>query len=454
MADFLNDSLIERSLSSLFARDDASGRVRLGTLVAIRWVAILGQLTAILVAHQGLGFPLPLGPVLGAVGASFLINLGAAALWPQSARLSDRGAALFLGYDVVQLAALLALTGGLGNPFSILLLVPVTISATLLRLSSTVVLCALVIGCASLTAFVHWPLPWAGAPVLLPTLYVVGLWTALVLGTVFLAVYAWRVAAEARRIEDALSATHLALDQEQRAAELGALAAAAAHELGTPLGTMTVVARELERGLEPGDPIADDIALLVSQSQRCREILTRLSRGDHVLDAPFESLSLSVLLELIVAPHRSERVDVVIDASFDETAPQIVEPQVHAVPEILHGLGNLVENAVQFAERQVEIKARWTAGEVRLEVLDDGPGFPHGMLTWLGEPYLSSRRESGRMGLGVFIAKTLLRRTGGHVGFANRHRKIGGARVTVTWPRARLEPQIESSNREAQTERT
>ncbi len=131
MADFLNDSLIERSLSSLFARDDASGRVRLGTLVTIRWVAILGQLTAILVAHQGLGFPLPLGPVLGAVGASFLINLGAAALWPQSARLSDRGAALFLGYDVVQLAALLALTGGLGNPFSILLLVPVTISATL-----------------------------------------------------------------------------------------------------------------------------------------------------------------------------------------------------------------------------------------------------------------------------------------------------------------------------------
>lgn len=304
MADFSNDSLIGRSLASFLARDDAGGRVRLGTLVTIRWVAILGQLIAILVAHQGFGFVLPLGPALGTVAASFLINLGAAVLWPQSARLSDRGGALFLGYDIVQLAALLALTGGLGNPFSILLLVPVTVSATMLRLSSTAALCALVILCTSIIAFVHWPLPWAGEPVLLPVLYVVGLWVALVVGTLFLAVYAWRVAAEARRIEDALSATHLALDQERRAAELGALAAAAAHELGTPLGTMTVVARELERGLEPGSPMAEDIALLVSQSARCREILARLSRGDRVLEAPFESLPLSVLLELIAARHR------------------------------------------------------------------------------------------------------------------------------------------------------
>ena len=415
----------------------ARGRVRLQTLVLIRWVAVSGQALALLLVHYGLGFQLPLGSALAVVAISILLNVVVFLVYPSSTRLTDRGAALYLAFDLVQLAALLFLTGGLTNPFTLLFLVPVTISATILSLHSTVVLGLLAFCCIALLGFFHLPLPWTEPGLDLPRLYQLGLGVALVLGMSFLAIYAWQVAAEARRMSDALAATQLALAREQRLSALGALAAAAAHELGTPLGTIVVAAKELSREVAAAPPvmqdIVDDVALIAAQAQRCREILARLSRRpEHEPDSEaFTRLPLGGLVEAAADPHRRDNIELTVLLQED------VQPIVPRSPEILHGLGNLVENAMDFARSEVQLSIAWDTREIRVDVLDDGPGFNIDILSALGDPYVTSRAGDGGMGLGVFIAKTLLEHTGATVQFGNR--PGGGAMATVRWSRTALQ---------------
>ena len=411
--------------------------VRLRTLVLIRWVAISGQLVGILVVYFGLAFTLPLGFLLGAVALSAAINLLATALRPADARLSNAKAALFLAYDVIQLAFLIALTGGLENPFAILFLVPASISATILGLRFTMALAALVLVCVTIVAFLHLPLPWAGDGPALPRLYLLAIWIAVVLGTLFITAYAWRVASEARRMANALGATQMALLHEQSVSALGALAAATAHQLGTPLATIAVVSRELERDLPPDGPHLEDAKLLVSEVARCREILGRLSAlGEGEVDAPYGRLPVSGLAEAAAAPHRRAGITLEVLAQPPEGL-DIPEPSAPRRAEILHGLGNVIENAVQFCTTRVEVVVTWNDQVVTMEVTDDGPGVASSVLVRLGEPYVSSRRKSGRMGLGVFIAKTLLERTGASMSFFNGRQH--GARIVISWPRNVLE---------------
>ena len=417
--------------------DTQARHVRLRTLVLIRWVAISGQLVSILVVHFWLAFTLPLGPLLGAVALSAGINLLAPVLSPTGARLSNAKAAIFLAYDVIQLAFLIALTGGLENPFAILFLVPASISATILGLRSTMALAGLVIVCVSIVAFLHLPLPWLDDAPALPRLYLLAIWIAVVLGTLFITAYAWRVASDARRMANALGATQMALTQEQSVSALGALAAAAAHQLGTPLATIAVVSRELERDLPGDSPHLEDAKLLVSEDARCREILGRLSAlGEGEADAPYGRLPVSGLAEAAAAPHRRTGIalDVLAQPPEGSDAP---EPSVPRRAEILHGLGNVIENAVQFCTTRVDVVVTWNDQVVTMEVMDDGPGVTPSVLVRLGEPYVSSRRKSGRMGLGVFIAKTLLERTGASMSFFNGRQN--GARIVITWPRDVLE---------------
>ncbi len=409
-------------------------RVRLRTLVLIRWVAITGQLISVLTVHFSLDFPVPLAPVLGVIGLSVLVNLAATALRPASTRLKDRDAALYLGYDVLQLACLLAMTGGLDNPFSPLFLMPVTIAATILGLRATAALCALALACVTVVAFYHWPLPWRGEPFALPQLYMIGLWLGMVLTTVIITIYAWRVAAEARRMADALSATRLALAREHRLSDLGALAAAAAHELGTPLSTIAVVAREIERDLPTDGPLAEDARLLSDQVARCRTILARLAESGTD-ETAYGRLPFHRAVEGIAAGHEREGIDLTVTAQ-EPVNTSADEPQCLRRAEIVQGLSNLIDNAVQFAARRVEIVTAWDREQASVEIQDDGPGIAPGILPILGEPYLSTRRAEGRMGLGVFIAKTLLERTGATIAFTNRR---GGARVVVAWPRSAIE---------------
>jgi two-component system sensor histidine kinase RegB len=412
-----------------------SVRVRLRTLVFVRWLAIAGQAAALLTVHFWLGHELPLHPTLAAVTASGLLNL-ALTIYRPAARLGDRAAAVLLAWDLVQLAALLYFTGGLTNPFALLLLAPVIVSATILSRRSTVLLCLLGIALATLLASWHEKLPWPAPGLEFPGLYVSGLWTALTLGAIFLAAYVGSVAIESRQMSDALAATQMALAREQRLSALGALAAAAAHELGSPLGTIAVIAREIAHDLPKDSEMGADAALLLKETARCRDILARLAaRPEEEGGAPFSRLPLAALLEQAAAPYARDGVNVVVRARGEGGAS---EPDVANLPELIPGLGNLIQNAVQFARSQVDIEIGWDERRVTVAITDDGPGFQTAIIERLGEPYLSTRSAEGdHMGLGVFIACTLLERTGAKVEFANR--PAGGASVTVRWLRVRGE---------------
>ncbi len=417
---------------------DPPGRVNLRTLVYIRWVAVAGQLVTLLMVRYGLGFELPMVPAVAAVGASALLNIVVTMSLPLSTRLGDRAATLYLAYDVLQLSALLFLTGGLRNPFSLLILAPVTVSATALSRASTMGLGLLSTICITLLTLWHLPFPWGGEPLHLAGLYVTGIWEAMILGTLFIAVYVGSVSEQARKMSDALAATQTALARQQRVSALGALAAAAAHELGSPLATIAVTAKEMSHDVAPGGPMAKDIDLLISESDRCREILAELAqRPEADGGPPFSRLPISAMVELAAEPHGSDAVDIRFEAGPSAAGHGAAEPLVRRSPEILHGLGNLVQNAVQFAVTRVTVETRWDAERITVTVADDGPGFPAGMLDRLGEPYLSTRAGEGHMGLGIFIAGTLLQQTGAQVRYGNR--REGGAEAIVGWNRGELE---------------
>ncbi len=427
------------------------GRVRLRTLNNLRWLAIGGQAAAVFIVRFGLNYRLPLVSCLIAIAMSVGLNVVLAIRSPATLRLTNRDATLFLAFDVLQLAALLYLTGGIANPFSLMFVAPVVIAATTLNLGNTLILAGLAFVAVSAIAVWHDPLPW-GAPeaVSLPALYQGGIWASLVIGIGFTSIYAWRIATEAVRMQAGLAATQLALAREHRLSSLGALAAAAAHELGTPLGTIAVVARELERALPATSAEAEDVRLLRAEAERCRGILTRLARPEESALRAAERLPLGALLDEIASEYRGGDVEIRIALASDGSH----EPKVWRVPELLHGLGNLVSNAVDFARVTVWIRAEWSAESLMLSIEDDGPGFDPEILERIGEPYVTSRPGSyalgttelgpsetftGQhgMGLGFFIAKTLIEQTGGSVLAGNRPE--GGAQIAVRWPRGAVD---------------
>ena len=299
----------------------------------------------------------------------------------------------------------------------------------------------------------HYQLPWeAEEPLELPEIYVVGIWLSILLSIGYIGVYTWQVAEEARQLSDALAATELVLAREQHLSQLDGLAAAAAHELGTPLATITVVARELERALDPNSPHADDVKLLREQARRCREILAKITELPTA--EPFDHTPLSALIEEAVAPHRNFGVSLTVKLPPDRTT----EPAGARNPAIRYGLGNLIENAVDFANARVEILAQWTADEVSITISDDGPGFSPEVLDRIGAPYVTHRRPETRgpdededggfgLGLGFFIAKTLLERSGATLTLTNQSPPLHGATITVTWNRGDFEQPAVAASR-------
>jgi two-component system sensor histidine kinase RegB len=425
------------------AVDFASRSLRLETLVRLRWLAVGGQTVAILVVIFALGFPLPVLPCFVLIVISALLNIALGMQFAASVRLGTWPAFGLLAYDALQLAGLLYLTGGLQNPFAVLLLVPVIVSATALGKQPTAILASLVIAIATVLSVVHLPLPWTpGQSLPLPLTYVAGVWVALVSACLFIGVYTYRVAKEARRLATALNATELVIAREQHLSALDGLAAAAAHELGTPLATIALVAKELERELPEGSPYADDIALLKSQSQRCRDILAKLTSMSSQGDAILARQPLSHLIEEVVEPYRTFDVEIVAETGSTE-GPM---PVGIRNPAIVYGLANLVENAVDFARDQVDVISEWGPRDVAVTIRDDGPGFAPGIIDRIGEPYVTTRgrsddggdgvdHEAGGLGLGFFIAKTLLERNGARLRFSNRPSPHTGAEVRIVWPR-------------------
>ncbi|MDB5637322.1 MAG: two-component sensor histidine kinase [Bradyrhizobium sp.] len=417
--------------------------VRLDTILRLRWLAALGQLAAIFIVVQGLEFDVPVVPCVAIVGLSALLNLVLQIAFNPMQRLEPVYAAALLALNIVELAALLFFTGGLQNPFSFLFLAPVLISATALPVRLTIALGLLAVACASVLVFFHLPLPWDSdeQPLVLPPIYLFGVWLSIVVAIGVTSLYAFQVTEEARKLSDALAATELVLTREQHLTQLDGLAAAAAHELGTPLSTIFLISRELEKSLGDNGQLAGDIKTLREQAQRCRDILAKITQLSAT-GAPFDRMPLSTLIEETVAPHRDFGVAIKVRIAVAGTS----EPVGTRNPAILYGVGNILENAVDFARQAVEVNAWWNTETVEIIISDDGPGFAPDILKRIGEPYLSRRRgadepQNGHhgLGLGVFIARTLLERTGAKVSFTNRVFPDRGAVVQIAWPRRRLE---------------
>lgn len=423
-----------------FARSDDPLRTSLATVVLIRWLAIAGQTTTVLIVELTIG-GLDLLPVLGAIGASVLLNTAVSLDNSGFRRLDHRGAAWHIAFDVIQLGALLALTGGPQNPFRIFILGPVALAAATLSGRQAALIAGLSVSLMTSVTLWHRPLPWSEA-VVFPPFYTFGTWVALCVGIVSISFFTWQMATERRRMDAAYEASRTALLEEQRVAAVGGLAAMVAHELNTPLGTVCLLAREVACQMPEDSPFFEDLQMLTQQAERCRDILARLSRRreyDALVDE--ETVAFSTLVEMAAAPHRLPQVEVAFAVLPPAEGAARTEPWTVRSPEILHGLGNLMQNAIQFARARVDVAVQWDDSLISVRIGDDGPGFAERLLEDLGEPYLSTRDQDGtHLGLGIFIATTLLRRTGGQVAFANR--PTGGGEVTITWRRADLVPPV------------
>jgi two-component system, sensor histidine kinase RegB len=416
--------------------------VRLDTLLRLRWLAVIGQVAGILVVQYGLEFDVPIWPCLAVIALSAWLNVVLRVRFGITKRLEPDRAAWLLALDIAVLAILLFLTGGLQNPFAFLFLGPVLISATALPPRMTLLLAGFAMTCATLLVFFHYPLPWSPEePLELPQTYLIGVWLSILLSTGFISIYAWQIIEESRQLADALAATELVLTREQHLSQLDGLAAAAAHELGTPLSTIAVVAKELELAIPASSPQAEDVRLLREQANRCREILGKLTALPGAGE-PFERMKLSALIEEVVAPHRNFGVGINVTLPTERGG----EPVGARNPAILYGLGNLLENAVDFARENVQVLATWNQDSLSVTISDDGPGFPPEVMDRIGEPYVTSRRrrmrsatESTGLGLGFFIAKTLLERSGARLTLENRQFPQRGAIVRIKWARADFE---------------
>lgn len=423
-------------------------RLRIQTMVRLRWFGVGGQLVTVAGVYWVLGFEFPVGLCLALIALSAWLNVLLRIRYPARYRLDPTFATALLFYDLAELVALLHLTGGVENPFAFLIVAPVTVSAATLPGRNTILLGALSMAAAILLVEYHQPLPWyAAEPFSLPRLYKAGIVASIGAGMIFLALYAARLSKEARLMTEALAATEHVLAREQKLHALDGLAAAAAHELGTPLATISLVTKELQRDTSIPPAIAEDITLLRSQAERCRDILRKLTRAPTEADPHHVSLPVTQLLQEAAAPYLGYAAKVEISSRPEEgtLSSEQHEPVGERRPGVIYGLGNIIENAVDFSRDKVEIQARWDAREVVITIADDGPGFSPDIMDTLGDPYVTTRttgqrlgrsgNEASGLGLGFFIAKTLLERSGARLSLENREAPAQGAIVRIAWRR-------------------
>ncbi len=419
----------------------ARGRLTRQMLINFRWLILGAELLLVLTGRWAFDMRIAYGPCLVVLAATAFINLALRVALRRLGPPRDGEVTLHLGLNVTQLAVLLAFAGGVANPFLILMVAPVTLAAAALQPRWSVGLGLYSALLIVLLTFPPLPNLWLSHSLTSMALsHRLAIGAAEIMALGMTGGYAWWSATESARMELALNLTQTVLAREQRLSALGGLAAAAAHELGTPLATIAVVAREMVREAPEG-PARDDAELLVAQAERCREILRRLTEEPDTDDAVHARMGLLQFLNEVIEPHAggAVRVEAVVTGP-----PGARPPQIRRMPEVLHAMTSLVENAVDFARSEVLVGVRFDELHVTVEVRDDGPGFSSDVLTRLGQPYVTSRPggENSRtghvgMGLGFFIAKTLLERTGATVKVSNG--RAGGASVAARWTRADIE---------------
>lgn len=432
--------------------------LRLQTSIMLRWLAVAGQSLAILFVHFGLGFELPLIWCFIPIVLSAGLNISLSILFPTTKRMPPMYAGLLLAYDLLQLATIFYFTGGLQNPFVFLFVVPVCVSATILPRNSTILLGILGICLITILGFIHQPLPWlSGETFIIPNQYMIGLWASLVLVMLFLAIYVGRISSESYAMLAALSATEIMLEREQKLSALDGLAASAAHELGTPLSTITLVAKELKLELSDKPELHDDLELLAEQATRCRSILAELQARKNDIRVDFLDFEITEMMDNLISNHRMADIDILVNVIADD---EFKTPKLHKNPAFIYALSNLVNNAAEFADNKVVVELNWTEKKVSIHIADDGAGFSDDIVGRLGEPFISTRvvskesmasGEHHGMGLGFFIAKTVLERSGAHMligndinkiplsEFKERHENMKGAHIQLIWRRVDFE---------------
>ncbi|MCJ8333506.1 MAG: ActS/PrrB/RegB family redox-sensitive histidine kinase [Epibacterium sp.] len=446
-------------MDGLMHGQERSHWIRLRTQILLRWAAIFGQLSALWAAQSIFDLQIHALPCYLAIGVSALSNIIALFIFPMNKRLSGPQIHLMLVFDLLQLAFLLFMTGGLNNPFALLLLGPVTISASVMGLWSTTVIGTLAILLVTLLMPYHLPLMTAtGLVVAMPDLFLFGNWAAIVIAILFIGVYSYRINAEIRSMSDALVATQMALAREQKLTDLGGVVAAAAHELGTPLATIKLTSAELIDELEDHPDLRADANLIRDQADRCRDILRsmgRIGKDDlHMRQTPA-----SALIDEAAEPHM-DRGKLIHISEHPMDGKLGEQPSILRKPEIIHGLRNLIQNAVDFARGNVWVEIHWNKDHIWIRISDDGAGFSSQISGRLGDPFMrrrpseierSERPGYDGMGLGLFIAKTLLERSGAKLSFANAkdsgqdlvtrdlRSEQSGAVVLVKWPRAKVD---------------
>ncbi len=441
----------QSDLTGVFPENGHGNWMRLRTLILLRWMAIFGQCAAIVIADLWLGLQLPLWLCAFAIAASVLANLLSMALFPGNHRLTEREAVAMLAFDLAQLCLLIYATGGPTNPFALLILAPVTTSASVLGLRSTLLLGIFAVTLITLAMRYSIPIRLADGQIFaVPPLFAFGFWLAIVVGLAFLGVYARRIARETRAMSDALLATQMALAREQKLTDLGGVVAAAAHELGTPLATIKLVSSEMLDDLADKPDLLEDLRLIRDQADRCRDILRGMGRAGKD-DLQLRQAPLDAVLREAAEPHLNRGKEVIFTLLPGPEADSR-QPNILRRPEIIHGLRNLIQNAVDFATSTVWVDGEWSDRQLLVRIGDDGEGYSPQVIGRIGDPFVRSRPaeqapsrrpEYEGMGLGLFIAKTLLERSGAALTFSNgtdpflaadEGQERRGAVVELVWP--------------------
>ena len=402
--------------------------IKLETLVNIRWIAIIGQLFTVSLVFYYFKFQFPFYLSLVAIFLSILLNIILEFIKSSVQRLNNFWASLSILYDLIQLAFLLYLTGGITNPFSILVIVPTTIAGTFLSKRSSLIIAIISILFLTFLTLEYLPLP--GPNIALPYHYLLGTWLSLVVGMIFLGNYAHSIADENRKRSTAFDNLEKTLARERELKSLGGLAAAAAHELGTPLSTITLVIEDLKKELGKDPRFIQDIDLLNSQIQRCKEILKDFSQDPNKTDTfmdniTFKDLIKEIALSFEIPKHKNIKFK---DLSIGNNI--IVGRKV----EMIYALRNIIDNAIKFSNTIIEIEIFSQNKKIGINISDDGDGFRQDIIQKLGEPYVNSTlvdKNKKGLGLGIFISKTLLERTGAKILFQKS--SLGGALIKVIW---------------------
>ena len=402
------------------------------TLTILRYIAIFGQFLAINIVffYLDLKFPIKESYVIIIIGLitnlflQFKIKVN---------QLKDSYASLFLLYDLIQLSALLYLTGGILNPFSFLLIIPTIVSSTFLSMGTTIILGLITSILLFVISFTHLPLPGLDSNIFsVPNYYTIGILISILIGLIFLSYFCIRFAGETKKRSEALNKLQEVISKEYELESLGGQAAAAAHSLGTPLATISVVAKELKKEIGEDKEFSKDIDLLISQTKRCSEILKQISKKQIEEDIFISSIKFEDLLEEIINSFKetsSKEIELKVDNDQNKIS-------IQRTPEIIYGLRNFIGNAVKFSKSKVKIYLKSDQKFIEIKINDDGPGIPEDIIMKIGEPYIKSKSKilspNSGLGLGTFLGKTLLERQNAKLSF-RRNSDLGGALVTITW---------------------